>query len=497
MCVAACGGRRDRSPIPRSSSRSARWRRRSRSRPRCADSDRPAPRLTVLTVGTAAADGRCRDPRRGRRPDLRRSALVVGGGGVRPLRRASCCRSPRSQRVATRRACCWSGSSPTWRRCRCSLVSLRPPHRVRHGAAVGAHRRRCAARATASLSVPDDAVPTRAVVVVLAVVVLPGWTAVALGYVVEGYRRRSGPRLRLGLGLAVIAGAQLYRGVTGAPADRPGVRRAAAGRRARRARRAGPARRAVAAGGAVAAVGAAGGAGRRRAARRARAGSWRPSGTTSCATASPASPGSPTCSAPARTTSEQQRLKQAVLSELGRLHTILDGGAVAPDPGPREEYAVEPVLAGLVTLRRSAGAPVSLDVDPHRGGPAGLRRRRGPRPGRHQPARQLRPARPRGAGHRARLPQRGPRRRRGARRGAGAAACRSGHQLLQRGVHDPTGGGSGLGLHISARLVDREGGELDLRTVTDPLGCLATVRLPAAGAPDRPGAGRSGAAPTR
>ncbi len=38
----------------------------------------------------------------------------------------------------------------------------------------------------------------------------------ALGYVVEGYRRRSGPRLRLGLGLAVVAGAQLYRGMTGA-----------------------------------------------------------------------------------------------------------------------------------------------------------------------------------------------------------------------------------------------------------------------------------------
>ena len=79
-----------------------------------------------------------------------------------------------------------------------------------------------------------------------------------------------------------------------------------------------------------------------------------------------------------------------------------------------------PVLAGLVTLRRSAGAPVSLDVE-HTRGPAGVRRRRGARPGGHQPARQLRPARPRRAGHRARLPQRGPGRRRGARRGARAA----------------------------------------------------------------------------
>src|SRR4029079_10557959 len=60
---------------------------------------------------------------------------------------------------------------------------------------------------------------------------------------------------------------------------------------------------------------------------------------------------------------EQQRLKQAVLSELSRLHTILDGGGVTPDV-PRPEHAVEPVLAGLVTLRRSAGARVSIDTDP-------------------------------------------------------------------------------------------------------------------------------------
>ena len=53
----------------------------------------------------------------------------------------------------------------------------------------------------------------------LVVVVLPAWTAVAVGYVVEGYRRRSGPRLRFGLGLAVVAIAQLYRVATGA-ADR-------------------------------------------------------------------------------------------------------------------------------------------------------------------------------------------------------------------------------------------------------------------------------------
>ncbi len=75
-------------------------------------------------------------------------------------------------------------------------------------------------------------------------------------------------------------------------------------------------------------------------------------------------------------------------------------------------------------------------------------------------------------------------------RGPGLPAA-LGHDLLRRGVHDPRAGGSGLGLHISARLVEREGGVLDLRTVTDPLGCLATVQPPAASAPDRPGAHRS------
>jgi len=189
----------------------------------------------------------------------------------------------------------------------------------------------------------------------------------------------------------------------------------------------------------------------------------------------------------------QQRLRQAVLSELGRLHTILDGGAVAPDPGPREAYAVEPVLAGLVTLRRSAGVPVALVAEP------GLRACGDAAVlaqvvtnllancDRHAPGA---PVVVRGYGHADRVVvevrDEGP-----------GLPVTLGHDLLRRGVHDSAGGGSGLGLHISARLVDREGGELDLRTATKPLGCLATVRLPAAGAQDRPGAGRSGAAPTR
>jgi two-component system OmpR family sensor kinase len=364
------------------------------------------------------------------------------------------------------------------------LVSLRPP--ARYGSllpwgltVVGA------VLAMLALSVPGDAVPTRAVVVVLAAVVLSGWTAVALGYVVEGYRRRSGPRLRLGLGLAVVAVAQLYRGMSGALLSDPVfaalrlvgalvvlVALAQIVTRSLQAIRsqqwAQQEELAVAAlhverAGELAAE-------RDHELRNGLAGL---AGITHLLS-SGADDG------------DQQRLKQAVLSELGRLHTILDGGAVAPDPGPREEYAVEPVLAGLVTLRRSAGAPVSLQVDP--GAETALRacgdaavlaqvvtnllancERHAP--GAPVAVRAYRNAdrivvevRDEGPGLRVSL----------------------GHHLLQRGVHDPAGGGSGLGLHISARLVDREGGELDLRTVTDPLGCLATVQLPAAGAQDRP-----------
>jgi two-component system OmpR family sensor kinase len=179
---------------------------------------------------------------------------------------------------------------------------------------------------------------------------------------------------------------------------------------------------------------------------------------------------------------EQQRLKQAVLSELGRLHTILDGGAVDPDASPLTEYAVEPVLSGLVTLRRSAGVPVTLDAE------------RGLRAcgeaavlaqvvtnllancDRHAPGAPVTVAAHRSAERVVvEVRDEGP----GLRNALG-------HDLLRRGVRDAAAGGSGLGLHISARLLHREGGELDLRTVTDPLGCLATVRLPAAGVPDRP-----------
>ena len=92
---------------------------------------------------------------------------------------------------------------------------------------------------------------------------------------------------------------------------------------------------------------------------------------------------------------EQQRLRQAVLSELTRLHKILDGGGLvfeAPD-GPTARRVRRRAGAGRVGhaayVRGSAGD------GRRRSGAARVRRRRGARPGDHQPAGQLRPARAR------------------------------------------------------------------------------------------------------
>lgn len=357
------------------------------------------------------------------------------------------------------------------------VLSLRPPHRLPAAAAwvltvVGA------LLAIAASLVPDSAIPTRILEAVLVVAVLPAWTAVAVGHIVDGYRRRSGPRLGFGLGLAVVAVAQLYRAATSAPVGDPAfaalrlvgavivlvalVRLVAWSLAVVRSQHFAQQEELTVAALHLERA-------RELAAERdheLRNGLAGLAGITHLLSSG-------------TDDEEQQRLKLAVLSELTRLHTILDGRGLAsesPDAPPRAEYAVEPVLAGLVTLRRSAGAQITMDVE------AGLRAWGDAAVlaqvvtnllvncDRHAPGA---PVTVRGyrAGDRAVVEVRD--------EGPGLRTA-LGHDARERGVHDPAAGGSGLGLHISAQLIDREGGELDLRTVTDPPGCLATVRLPVA-----------------
>jgi two-component system OmpR family sensor kinase len=375
------------------------------------------------------------------------------------------------------------------------MVSLRPPHRPSPVVpwaltVVGA------LLATAASAVPETAVPIRAVGAVLLVVVLPGWTAVAVGYVLDGSRRRNGPRLRFGLGLAVVAASQIYRAVTGVPSGDPvftGLRLVGA---------------------VIVLVALAQMVARSLDAVRSQQFAQQEELTIAATHLARAQElaaerdhelrnglaglaGITHLLSTGTDDAEQQRLRQAVLSELSRLHTILDGGGMfdAPDAPPRIEYTVEPVLAGLVTLRRSAGIRVTMDADPalracgHSAVLAQVVTNLLANCDRHAPGAPI-TVRGYRAGDRVVVEVRD--------EGPGLRAALA-HDVLQRGVHDPAAGGSGLGLHISAQLLAREGGELDLRTVTDPRGCLATVSLPAADAPadptqDRPGAGRPGTA---
>jgi two-component system OmpR family sensor kinase len=186
---------------------------------------------------------------------------------------------------------------------------------------------------------------------------------------------------------------------------------------------------------------------------------------------------------------EHEPLKHAVLAELGRLHLILNGPLDDPEePGradPATDYLVEPVLTGLVTLRRHSGDRVRLRVEP------GLRARGHSSAlaqvvtnllancDRHAPGTTVTIEARRSDG----MVVVGVRD-----RGPGLSDRVSG-SVLDRGTRDESAGGSGLGLHISRQLLAREGGALTLRTVEDPRGCLAVVTLPPAGADRASGAG--------
>lgn len=358
------------------------------------------------------------------------------------------------------------------------VVSIRPPARAGWWggwvvAALGA------IATVAALTVPgteavrvvvDGSIPT--------LVVLAGWVAVAAGFVVDALHRRSQPRARLGIGLVVIAAAQLYRLLAGSTHPMASLAFGAL-------RMIGLA--IVLLGLAQLTTAALNTVHRReqmqrdeletaarhmeRAAEHAaerdhelRNGLAGLAGITHLLGAEATGEG-------------HDRLKLAVLSELGRLHRILDGEELAADGS----YTVEPVLANLVTLRAgTVGAGVTtLDVEP------GLRVQGDSAVlsqvvtnllancDRHAPAAPVTvTARRDGATVLVEVRDEGP----------GLPPLDT-ELLFRRGVRDDGAGGTGLGLHISRRLAEHDGGSLTLTTATAPTGTIARLRLGAASPP--------------
>ena len=291
------------------------------------------------------------------------------------------------------------------------------------------------------------------------VAALIGWTAAAA--VVEGYRLRSTPRLRVGLGLVVVAAAQLHRVLTDVGDLVFGGLRLLG-----------------------LAVGVA------------RLGQWVArtladvnsmqfqqqeelrNGLAGLA-------GITHLLSSQTEGADHQRLKVAVLAELSRLHGIVDGNAVDDsdpaghdlDDPPAQSYQVGPVVTGLAVLRRSCGEHIDLDVDPALeawGDSVVLAQvvtNLLANCSRHAPGSRVTiHAYRRDQDAVVEVRDEGP--------GLPPGAERA---VLARGVRDETAGGTGLGLGISNRLVALQGGTLTLRTVDSPHGCLVTVVVPAVG----------------
>jgi len=305
----------------------------------------------------------------------------------------------------------------------------------------------------------------------LTVVVLVGWSAVAVAYVVEGVRRQCNPWLRLGLGLIVLAVAQLYRVSTGAPSSTTNLVFAAL--------------RLV--GLAIVLIGVAQIVQRSMATQRSEF--WQQQEELATAALHMERAGELAAERShelrnglaglagithllsADGGQDHERLKHAVLAELSRLHRILDGDETAQAV---DDYLVGPVLEGLAALRDTA---LTLEIEP------GLRARGDPAVlaqvvtnllancDRHAPGAQVHvTARHDEADVVVEVRDEGP----------GLPPDLEPGAVLGRGVRDESAGGSGLGLYISGELLAREGGSLRLSTVTDPRGCVAAVRVPAA-----------------
>ncbi|MBB5893835.1 sensor histidine kinase [Kutzneria kofuensis] len=166
---------------------------------------------------------------------------------------------------------------------------------------------------------------------------------------------------------------------------------------------------------------------------------------------------------------DRELLSEAVREEIGRLRNLLDQRSEPPG------CAVDPVLTRIVTLRRTNGLDVELDVEP------GLRTTM-PADAfaqvvtnllanceRHAPGAKVQvKARANGRSVHVEVRDDGP----------GLAPEVRG-KVFRRGVHDRTRGGSGLGLHLSQQLVGASGGSLSLRPGVDGHGTVAALAVPA------------------
>jgi two-component system OmpR family sensor kinase len=166
---------------------------------------------------------------------------------------------------------------------------------------------------------------------------------------------------------------------------------------------------------------------------------------------------------------DRELLSEAVREEIGRLRKLLDQRAEPPG------CAVDPVLTRIVTLRRTNGLDIELDMEP------GLRTTM-PADAfaqvvtnllanceRHAPGAKVQvSARANGRTVEVEVRDDGP----------GLAPEVRG-KVFRRGVHDQSRGGSGLGLHLSRQLVGASGGSLSLRPAADGHGTVAALAVPA------------------
>ncbi len=183
---------------------------------------------------------------------------------------------------------------------------------------------------------------------------------------------------------------------------------------------------------------------------------------------------------------EAENLRLALLSELGRLRLMLESPLavemadvdekMTAAHGEPSEHLVTPLLERIVTIKQSE-LPIVLEADP------GLRAATAPSVtsqivtnllancARHAPGSPVTVRGHPGAGGTVVVEVRDA--------GPGLPAGEE-DRVFERGVHDESAGGTGLGLHISRKMAEDNGGSLLLRTVHDPTGCLAVLTLPSA-----------------